>query len=122
MHIRVCHTAYIHAAELTYLYVKQAGLRIEGAGSRQFSFIVNLGVTSCRSETKFNSGCGWPAFYAEIPGTVDRHEDVSFGMKRVEITCSNCGGHLGHVFEGEVGGPKVLHVQAPGVACLCSQS
>ena len=54
-----------------------------------------------RSEAKFNSGCGWPAFYAEIPGAVDRHEDVSYGMKRVEITCANCGGHLGHVFEGE---------------------
>jgi peptide-methionine (R)-S-oxide reductase len=55
----------------------------------------------CRSETKFNSGCGWPAFYAEIPGAVDRHEDISYGMKRVEITCASCGGHLGHVFEGE---------------------
>ncbi|KAI7845205.1 hypothetical protein COHA_001249 [Chlorella ohadii] len=53
------------------------------------------------AETKFNSGCGWPAFYDFIPGSVDRHEDNSFGMRRVEITCSNCGGHLGHVFEGE---------------------
>lgn len=55
-----------------------------------------------RSDTKFHSGCGWPAFYDELPGTVERHEDVSMGMKRVEITCKNCGGHLGHVFEGEV--------------------
>lgn len=56
----------------------------------------------CRSNTKFNSGCGWPAFYDNLPDTVDRHTDVSMGMKRVEITCRNCGGHLGHVFEGEV--------------------
>ena len=56
----------------------------------------------CRSETKFDSGCGWPAFYAEIPGAVDRHVDSTFGMKRTEVTCANCGGHLGHVFENEV--------------------
>lgn len=45
---------------------------------------------------------GWPAFYDEIPGAVERHVDDTFGMRRVEITCKNCGGHLGHVFEGEV--------------------
>ena len=56
----------------------------------------------CRSDTKFDSGCGWPAFYAEVPGSVDRHVDRSFGTTRTEITCANCGGHLGHVFEGEV--------------------
>lgn len=38
---------------------------------------------------------------AAIPGAVSRHEDVSFGMKRIEITCTACGGHLGHVFKGE---------------------
>ena len=53
--------------------------------------------TPVRAETKFDSGCGWPAFYAEVPGAVDRTPDNSFGAQRVEITCSNCGGHLGWV-------------------------
>ncbi len=50
---------------------------------------------------KFKSGCGWPAFFDAIPGAVTRHEDSAFGMARTEIVCSNCGGHLGHVFKGE---------------------
>ena len=50
---------------------------------------------------KFKSGCGWPAFFDAIPGAVTRHEDRTFGMARTEIVCSNCGGHLGHVFKGE---------------------
>lgn len=50
------------------------------------------------SETKYRSGCGWPAFYNAIPESVKEHEDNSFGMKRTEITCSRCDGHLGHVF------------------------
>ena len=50
------------------------------------------------SETKYRSGCGWPAFYEALPESVEEHEDNSFGMRRIEITCSKCDGHLGHVF------------------------
>ncbi|MBC7459683.1 peptide-methionine (R)-S-oxide reductase MsrB [Candidatus Saccharibacteria bacterium] len=53
------------------------------------------------STTKFDAHCGWPSFYDAIPGKVDFHEDKSFGSTRTEVTCANCGGHLGHVFEGE---------------------
>ncbi|KAK4989729.1 Peptide methionine sulfoxide reductase B2, chloroplastic [Elasticomyces elasticus] len=54
-----------------------------------------------KANHKFKSGCGWPAFFDAIPGAVTRHTDSTFGMQRTEIVCSNCGGHLGHVFKGE---------------------
>lgn len=50
---------------------------------------------------KFNSGCGWPAFDKCYSGAVSTNVDSSFGMRRVEIVCARCDGHLGHVFEGE---------------------
>ena len=61
------------------------------------------GQTLFTSDTKFDSGCGWPSFYDTVPGTVEMHTDTSFGMRRTEVTCARCGGHLGHVFPD---GPK----------------
>jgi peptide-methionine (R)-S-oxide reductase len=50
------------------------------------------------SDSKFDAHCGWPSFDKSIKGTVDYVLDKSHGMIRTEIVCSNCGGHLGHVF------------------------
>ena len=54
-----------------------------------------------KSNTKFDSKCGWPSFDKEIEGSVVKIPDYSLGMKRTEIVCSKCKGHLGHVFYGE---------------------
>ncbi|XP_059653149.1 peptide methionine sulfoxide reductase B5-like [Cornus florida] len=85
--------------------LRQKGTEYPGTG--EYDKFFGEGVYNCagcgtplyRSTTKFNSGCGWPAFYEGLPGAINRTVDPD-GM-RIEITCAACGGHLGHVFKGE---------------------
>ncbi|KAF2870368.1 Mss4-like protein [Massariosphaeria phaeospora] len=88
----------------------------EMAGSGQYNkHYPSAGVYTCgaceaplyKANHKFDSGCGWPAFWDAVPGAVGQRSDRTLGMTRVEIVCNNCGGHLGHIFKGErFGNPK----------------
>lgn len=98
-------------AQLTpqeYAVLRQAGTEAPYVG--EFTDTKTVGVYRCRacqaelfrSETKFDSHCGWPSFYAPLAeDRVEYLEDRSFGSVRTEVRCASCGSHLGHVFEGE---------------------
>jgi len=61
---------------------------------------INCGEELFSSEQKFDSGCGWPSFDNELGnGKIKQDVDISHGMRRIEISCNNCGIHLGHVFD-----------------------
>ncbi|HUY82324.1 MAG TPA: peptide-methionine (R)-S-oxide reductase MsrB [Acidobacteriaceae bacterium] len=65
---------------------------------------VGCGAELFKSDTKFESGSGWPSFWLPADqSAIETHEDISFDMRRIEVTCARCGSHLGHVFPD---GPK----------------
>ncbi len=88
-----------------YRVLRQKGTEMPFTG--EYESVMTPGVYKCAacgqelflSDTKFDAGCGWPSFYqAAGEDKIDAHEDNTHGMRRVEVTCSRCGGHLGHVF------------------------
>ena len=92
-----------------YHVLRQKGTEPQGGEYDAFYPKPTEGYFACRgcaaplysAEAKFKSGCGWPAFDKCYKGSVETTTDTSHGMQRIEITCAQCAGHLGHVFVGE---------------------
>ena len=91
-----------------YRVLRQGGTEAPFMG--EYTDTETSGVYACRacgaelfrSDEKFHSGCGWPSFWSPLAGeAVVEIEDLSHGMRRVEVHCAQCDSHLGHVFEGE---------------------
>lgn len=90
--------------EVRYKILREKGTERPFTGEYNLTF--EEGTYTCgackhslfESNSKFDSGCGWPSFDESIPGHVEYIKDKSHGMLRTEILCANCGSHLGHVF------------------------
>jgi len=103
-------------SELTpeqYRVLREAGT--ERAGIGEYTNTEEIGTYSCggcgfelfSSEQKYHSGCGWPSFWGELESaSIEQKKDTSHFMVRTELVCSNCGGHLGHIFND---GPPPSH-------------
>ena len=92
-------------SDLAYYVLRQKGTERPFVG--QYTDTEEEGIYTCAAcefelfaaEHKFHSGCGWPSFWSELEtANIEHKSDTTHGMRRVELLCSNCGSHLGHIF------------------------